>query len=105
MPFSSIADFIWVKTNEMAKKLIWCLRLNVEFFEHVGGEIFDVVRDDYVGVASNRSGKYMPIVRIGQIDCGNQLLVPSDQGIGCVSIHEISCASQFDSAQVWSVFQ
>ncbi len=68
MYFSSVPDLIWVETDEVVNKLIWCLSLYVVFFEDAGWEILHVVRNNYICVASNCRGEHVSIVRVWQIE-------------------------------------
>ena len=55
-----------VEIEEVLCENIRVLRLHPEGFEHIGGEIAFVERDDHARVAADGCGQYVVVIWIGQ---------------------------------------
>ncbi|MYH56291.1 MAG: hypothetical protein F4135_09245 [Acidimicrobiia bacterium] len=63
-------------------KLVRALRFDVELAQGAVGEVFKVVRDDYLGVASDCRSGDMAVAFVWEFDCFDEGLISGDKAVG-----------------------
>lgn len=73
--------------QQMQDEFIRMLRLDSERLDRGRWEISDVDRHDDIGVAAYRRGQHMPVIRIGKLQAGYEILIARDYRVRHVLIH------------------
>ena len=93
------------EVEQVENEFIGMLRLDPKGSNNVGWKIAKVHRDDHVRLSSNGSGKDVSVVRIGQLEAGDQIFVAGDEGVGGMQVHQRAGSFEFLPRQVWALFQ
>ena len=93
------------EVEQVENEFIGMLRLDPKGSNNVGWKIAKVHRDDHVRLAANGSGKDVSVVRIGQLEAGDQIFVAGDEGVGGMQVHQGAGSFEFVARQVWALFQ
>ena len=86
----------------MKYKLVRVLRLNSQRCEDVWRKVAQVHRDDDGRMAANCGSEHMPVVRIGKLQAGNQILVAGYECVDGVLVHELARTFQLLSCEAGS---
>lgn len=76
--------------EEMSDEIIGMLRIDSVRGDTVFGEIFQVIGDDHAGLATDRGGKNMTVVRIGQFELVDEVLIARHEAIGDCTVHQLT---------------
>jgi hypothetical protein len=90
----------WFEENWLKPRLIRVLRFNSKRSDGVGRKVPQVDRHDDVCMAANRSRQHVPVIWIGELQTGNQILVACHERIDSVLVHQYASAFQLVSRKV-----
>ena len=76
-----IGDDTWRQIQQVQNELVWMLRFNAERCHRPGRKVAQVDRDDDIRTRANRRRQEMPVVRVGELQARDQLLVARYQRI------------------------
>jgi hypothetical protein len=89
------SDESWSELHEMNNEFVSALRFDSIVVKTVGREVAQIVGDDDLRATTDRGGKHMSIVDVGEFERVNEVFVASDKTIGHAVTHQLSGASQF----------
>lgn len=87
----------------IAEELIGILYLDAVPFHHILGEISRILSDDHLSPASNGCSQNVTIIRIGQRQTFDQLVIAGDKAIIYCLAHQFASSFQLVRIQVWPV--
>src|SRR6266849_6505516 len=88
------------QVEEMKDEFVRVLRFNSKRSDGVGRKVPQVYRHDDVCMAANRSRQHVPVIWIGELQTGNQILVACHESIDSVLVHQYASAFQLVSRKV-----
>lgn len=89
-----------VQGEEIDDEVVGMDGLDSVLCDRLLGEIVEIERDDCIGRRVDRRRQDVAIFRVGKNEVGNQELVPRNEAIPHVRIHEIACALELFSTKV-----
>jgi len=72
----------------MCEKFIWVLGRNAVLLKVLFGEVFEIVRNNHVGPATDGGGQNVFVLWIGQLERGDEVFEILDQAVADVQIHQ-----------------
>ena len=89
--------------QKMQDEIVWVLSFDPQRLHNFEWKVLKVHRDDDICPAPNGSCEHVPIIGIGKVQSGNQMLVSCYQRINGVPIHQHARAFKFLARQIWTV--
>lgn len=105
MAFRRVEHCVEMFIPEASDELIRVQGLDVELGEDRRGEIAQVERDDEASPAVNRRRQDVTVVRVGEEQIWDEGLVPGNEAIGNVLIHQTPAAGEARRRDVGSIAQ
>lgn len=94
------AHLSWRQVQEVRDEAIGMLGLDAEGSEHVDREVAQVVRHDDVGPGPKRGGEHVSVALVRQRQALDQRLVPRDEAVPNILVHEVAAPLEQGSVQV-----
>ena len=85
---------------DAVESTLGCLGCDIWWSDDVRRKIPQVHRNDDIWMAANSSRPHVPVVWIGELQTGNQILVAGHERIDCVLVHQDTGAFQLVAGEV-----
>ena len=87
----------------VVNEFVWVLCPQIVFRKGTFGKVLEIDGDDCIASASDGRSYHVSIVRVGQLDRFDQILVAFDEALRNCSVHELFGAFKLLPAQVRSL--
>ena len=98
-------DFARSEIKKVQDEFIGMLGFDAVDRDHFSRKIFQVHCHDDVGAAADGSSQNVAVIRIGQVQTGNEILVADNKGVEGMPVHQIAGPFQLLAPEVRAVRQ
>jgi hypothetical protein len=97
-----VDDSRLIEVTEVMDEVVGMLRRDPVLVEHVGWEVAGVEGDDDVGLTPNRCCEHVAVVRVRQLERGDEARLPGEETVANVGVHQFPNAFNLRPGEVRS---